>query len=117
MKATPILLAFLILLQGCSVYKGSLTLEEAIATQKQVKVRTTEYPKPLLFKRIEAVDGQYIGIPKRYSSSQAVVLQEEKITEIKEHDKTASTIISFTPLALIVAAGIILFSSDGADED
>ena len=116
MKTTPILLAFLILLQGCSVYKGSLTLEEAISTQKQVKVTTSEYPKPLQFKRIESVDGQYIGVPKRYSSSQAVILQEDKITGIKEHDKTASNIISFTPLAVILALGIILFSSGDGDD-
>jgi hypothetical protein len=116
MKTTPILLALLVLLQGCSVYKGSLTLEEAISTQKQVKVTTSEYPKPLQFKRIESVDGQYVGVPKRYSSSQAIILQEDKISEIKEHDKTASNIISFTPLAIILAVGIILFSnSDGGE--
>ncbi|NND52274.1 MAG: hypothetical protein HKN54_07700 [Flavobacteriaceae bacterium] len=116
MKSTPILLALLILLQGCSVYKGSLTLEEAISTQKQVKVTTSEYPKPIQFKRIEAVDGQYVGVPKRYSSSEAMILQEDKITEIKEHDKTASTIISFTPLAIILALGIVLFADgDGGN--
>lgn len=116
MKTTPILLALLLLLQGCTVYKGSISLEEAVSEEKKVKVTTTDNPKPFEFKRIELVDGQYIGIPKRYSASEPVTIQEEKITEIKEHDKTTSNIISFTPLAIILALGILLFTDgDGGD--
>ncbi|MEM7185292.1 MAG: hypothetical protein AAF466_01430 [Bacteroidota bacterium] len=114
MRTTPILLVLLLLFQSCSLYKGSITLEEAVASEKQVKVTSTEYPKPLQFKKIEQIDGQYVGLPKRYSSTEAIVLQKEKITKIKEHDKTASNIVNFTPLVLIATLGIILFA-DGDD--
>ena len=67
------------------------------------------------FKRIERIDGEYKGLPKRYSPAEEVVIKKETITQIKEHDKTMSNIISFSPLALILGLGIILFSSQGED--
>ena len=114
-KSITAFLAVLILSQGCTVYKGSITLEEAIAGKQKVKVTSSEYPKPLQFSRIELVNGEYVGMPKRYGSSTAVILQEDKITQIKEHDKTTSNIITFSPLALIVGLGIILFTSESED--
>jgi hypothetical protein len=116
MKITPILLALLLILQGCTAYKGSITLDEAVAGQQKVKVTTNDHPKPLEFSKIEKVDGNYIGLPKRYGTSEAVVLQKENITGIKEHDKTTSNIVTFSPLVLIAALGILLFSGDGGSE-
>ena len=110
-KLVAVFLAILLCSQGCTVYKGSITLDEAVAGKQKVKVTTSEFPKPLQFSRIEQVDGEYVGMPKRYGSSTAVILQEDKIKQIKEHDKTASNIITFSPLALILGLGIILFSS------
>lgn len=114
-KSVAVFLAILLLSQGCTVYKGSITLDEAVAGKQKVKVTTSEYPKPLQFSKIEQVNGKYVGMPKRYGSSKAVILQEDKITQIKEHDKTTSNIITFSPLALIVGLGIILFSSESED--
>ncbi|MEL6812977.1 MAG: hypothetical protein AAFP76_16755, partial [Bacteroidota bacterium] len=109
-----VLLASLVFFQGCTVYKGSITLEDAVAQQKKVKVITSDNPKPFEFKKIERVDGEYVGIPKRYSQAENITLKKETITEIKEHDKTMSTIITFSPLAIIVGLGVILFgNSDG----
>jgi len=109
------ILAFLILCQGCTAYKGSITLDEAVAGQQKVKVTTKDNPKPFEFSKIELVDGKYIGLPKRYKSTQAVELKKENINLIKEHDKTTSNIVTFSPLALIVVLGIVLFSSESED--
>ena len=114
-KSVAIFLAILLLSQGCTVYKGSITLDEAVAGKQKVKVTTSEYSKPLQFSKIEQVNGEYVGMPKRYGSSEAVILQKDKITQIKEHDKTTSNIITFSPLALIIGLGIILFSGESED--
>lgn len=107
------LFLIIMLSQGCTLYKGSISLENAVANQKKVKVYTSTNVKPYQFKRIEEDNGKYKGIPKRYSQASEVIVKKEDITLIKEHDKTASNIVSFTPLAIIVALGIILFSSEG----
>ncbi|NND62706.1 MAG: hypothetical protein HKN48_05885 [Flavobacteriaceae bacterium] len=105
-------LAFLLMLQGCTVYKGSITLEEAVQLQKKVKVTTSENEKPYEFAYIEDRNGDYVGLPARYKQYGEVELQKDKITEIKEHDKTMSTIITFTPIAIIVALGVVLFTNE-----
>ena len=110
-RSASLLLALLILFQGCSLYKGSITLEEAVASQKRVKVTTSENPKPLEFKRIELVNGEYKGFPNRYDHSGEKIINKESITEIKEYDKTASNVVTFAPIAIIVGIGILLFSS------
>lgn len=114
-RSAYLLLALLILFQGCSLYKGSITLEEAVASQKRVKVSTSENPKPLEFKRIELVNGEYIGLPNRYDHSGEKIINKESITEIKEYDKTASDVVTFAPIVIIIGIGILLFSgsSDG----
>lgn len=115
LKPVAVFLAIMIFSQGCTAYKGSITLDEAVAGQQKVKVTTSEYLKPIRFSRIEQQNGKYIGMPKRYGSAKAVILQEDKIIKIKEHDKTTSNIITFSPLALIVGLGIILFSNESED--
>jgi len=114
-KSVAVFFIIITMSQGCTVYKGSITLEEAVAGKQKVKVMTSEYPKPLQFSKIEEVNGEYVGMPKRYGASEAVILQKDKITQIKEHDKTTSNIITFSPLALIVGLGIILFSAESED--
>jgi hypothetical protein len=114
-RSASILLALLILFHGCSLYKGSITLEEAVASRKRVKVSTSENPKPLEFKRIELVNGEYKGLPNRYDHSGEKIINKEGITEIKEYDKTASDVVTFAPIMIIIGMGILLFSgsSDG----
>jgi len=112
-QGVPIAFALLLLLQSCTVYKGSITLEEAVSSQKKVKVYATSSEKALEFERIEKIDGAYKGIPKRYSQSQEVILDEENIRLIKEEDNTTSTIITFSPLVVIGILGMVLFSGDG----
>lgn len=114
-RSASILLALLILFHGCSLYKGSITLEEAVASRKRVKVSTSENPKPLEFKRIELVNGEYKGLPNRYDHSGEKIINKESITEIKEYDKTASDVVTFAPIVIIIGMGVLLFvgSSDG----
>ncbi len=111
-KRLACFLSFLLLLQGCTAYKGSITLQNAVQLQKKVKVTTTDSEKPYEFAYIEERDGKYIGQPARYKQYGEVELDEAKITQIKEHDKTVSTIVTFTPIAIIIAAGIILFTNE-----
>ncbi|MBL4662292.1 MAG: hypothetical protein JKY22_01725 [Flavobacteriaceae bacterium] len=115
LKSFAAFLAIIILSQGCTVYKGSITLEEAVAGRQKVKVTTTDSPKPMEFRRIELINGKYKGLPKRYSQSDEVVIKKENITRIKEHDKTGSNLLTFSPLVLIVGLGILLFSNGGED--
>ncbi|MEM7085323.1 MAG: hypothetical protein AAF489_04025 [Bacteroidota bacterium] len=115
LKSVAAFLAILVLSQGCTAYKGSITLDQAVAEKQKVKVTTKDNPKPYEFSKIELVDGKYIGFPKRYKSTKAVELKRENISLIKEHDKTTSNIITFSPLALIVGLGILLFSTGSED--
>jgi hypothetical protein len=114
-RSASLLLTLLILFHGCSLYKGSITLEEAVASRKRVKVSTSENPKPLEFKQIELVNGEYKGLPNRYDHSGEKIINKESITEIKEYDKTASDVVTFAPIVIIIGMGILLFSgsSDG----
>ncbi|MDC8002846.1 hypothetical protein POV27_02165 [Aureisphaera galaxeae] len=116
-RMSSFLLALLFVLQGCTVYKGSITLEQAVNGQRKVKVITSDSDTPKEYEKITLVDGEYRGTPKRYSQGTEEVIDTSKIVEIKEHDKTLSTIISFSPLVVIVAAGILLFSSESENED
>lgn len=105
------LLSILILFQSCTAYKGSLTLEQAVLDRKKVKVTTTQVEKPYQFEYIENREGKYVGIPARYKDYGEVTLDASKIVEIKEHDKTASTLLTFTPIAILVGLGVVLFTS------
>lgn len=102
----------LLLLQGCTLYKGSITLDEAVTWEKKVKVLSSDSEVPYQFEQIKLIDGQYVGIPKRYSQASEITLNPSNITEIKEHDKTLSNIVSFSPLAIIVGLGIFLLGSE-----
>ncbi len=116
-RLASLLLSVLFVLQGCTVYKGSISLDAAVMKQQKVKVTTTESEKPLEFEKINLVDGEYRGIPKRYSQGTEVVLDKDSIVEIKEHDKTLSNIISFSPLVIIIAAGVLLFSNESESSE
>ena len=111
MKTGLILLSILILFQGCSIYKGSITLDEAVAEQKRVKVTTTQNDQPLKFQRIEYINREYKGIVIENDRSQDIKLSKEDISRIKEYDKTASDVFTFTPLVLIVALGVLMFTN------
>lgn len=112
LRTISLLFTILILLQGCTVYKGNVTLDQAVTWEKKVKVMSSDNEEPYHFEHIKLRDGKYVGIPKRYSQSSEVILNPLNITEIKEHDKTLSTLISFSPLFIIAGLGIILFGSE-----
>ncbi|MBX2826755.1 MAG: hypothetical protein KTR22_01245 [Flavobacteriaceae bacterium] len=112
LRACSILLSVVFLLHGCTVYKGSVSLDEAVQGEKKVKIITSDSDTPKEYEKINLIDGEYRGIPKRYSQGSEEVIDTSKIVEIKEHDKTLSNIISFSPLAIIVALGVILFTNE-----
>ena len=105
------LLAFLILLQGCTVYKKqNISLEQAVATKGKVKLVTKTNDRHK-FKYITNVNGEYYGIDKRKGEVIKYPLHEKDINTIRPKSKGQSiaiTILAFSPL-IYVAGGLILF--------
>lgn len=112
-RLSSLLLAVLFFMQGCTAYKGSITLDEAVNGEQKVKVITRDNGKSLEFEKITLINGEYRGVPKRYSQSSEVVLNPENIAHIKEHDKVVSNMVTFSPLIVIAVVGIILFTNSG----
>lgn len=133
MKAISLLLVFLLLLQSCIVYNGpSISVEEAVASEKRAKVITADDQK-LKFNRLENKNDRLIGITKLRSSTAKklagmpakidgkyleVDLSSLDIEEIKLRDKSGSTVLTAIAIAgaLVViwyiVLGIILTNSD-----
>lgn len=79
-KLMAIVLSVIFLLQSCKTYQSkSSTVEDAILSQKQVKVKTSEN-KSYQFKNVQLEDDQLIGIAKRKSKT-AKELVTQIITE------------------------------------
>ncbi|MUP44986.1 hypothetical protein E0K83_04415 [Gramella sp. BOM4] len=61
-------LCFSFLCYSCSVYHSkSISLDEAVATGKKVKIETSE--DKLVFKRLKKIDSDYFGLAKKGSST------------------------------------------------
>ena len=95
-------LALLLLFQGCVIYRGPISLDEAVKQQKKVRVKT-QSNQEFKFKMIRRIDKEYIGIPlKLTDGNQNIKLNEEHIDWVKIHDKKASTLWSIlTPILVI----------------
>lgn len=111
-KSLTILLAFSILLSGCSIYyKKEATLNEAYLSKKPVKLITAENKKMYL-KKVIMNDSAYYGVYfyKGQEISFPISNQTNKSLRIK--NRTASTVLNVSGIVLPVAmvAVIIVFS-------
>lgn len=94
LKLISLLLAFVVLLQGCTVYKSTpITLEQAVQKETKTKVKwndgfTSKY------KKIIIENGNYYGVGKKYGEIQKSLLEGKKISKIKEKNKTLSAILN-----------------------
>lgn len=94
LKPISLLLAFVVLLQGCTVYKSTpITLEQAVQNESKTKVNwndgfTSKY------KKIIIENGDYYGVGKKYGEIQKSLLEGKKISKIKEKNKTLSAILN-----------------------
>ena len=100
------LLAFLILFQGCTVYKKqNISLKEAANTNSKVKV-ITEENKTQKYLYIINKNGEYYGIKKINNKRTEAPLQQENLKGIRIKDKSTSNIYTAVLLGgitLIVA--------------
>jgi len=116
-RPITLLLAFVMLFQGCTVYKSaSVTFDEAVRAETKVKLKTKN-SETLKFNKLELEDGQYFGVKEinkddafNISKMEIVKTQidENNIEVIKIKDKTMSTILPFA--IPVVLFGILLGS-------
>ncbi|MEL0457523.1 hypothetical protein WJN01_14885 [Flavobacteriaceae bacterium SZ-1-7] len=96
----------LVLLQSCVAYKkGNYTLEQAVAEQNRVKVRTAE-GKTIKYEKVEFLDGTYYGRKMIKGKSSLVALDEEDISDVMLQNKKMSTQLSI--IAPFVVIGVVL---------
>jgi hypothetical protein len=126
LKPITYLLAFLILYQGCVIYKKKpSTIDEAVRANTNVRIETKDN-QTIKFKRIEFKNGQYLGISKSLKTHKEInitsglveekikienlqtPLQENNISEILIKSKTMSTVV---PIAFVASTAIIIFMS------
>ena len=105
-RLIAITLGILVLLQSCVAYKkGNYTLEQAVAEQNRVKVRTVE-GKTIKYQKIEMLDGKYYGRKTIKGKSSLVALVEEDISDVMLQNKKMSTQLSI--IAPFVVIGVVL---------
>ena len=113
--ALSVFLAFVMLSQSCRVYDaGSLTVDQAVASESFVKIRRHE-GKPLKYKRLIEEDGKYYGITKKRGKEIKHEISIDTIKKIKRKNKTWSTIATITggsAIALLTIVTIALASFD-----
>ena len=133
MKQFSSLLALLLLLQACSVYhSGSVSVKEAVAAEKKVKIITADQQK-YRFKRLELEGGHLTGITKPRSATAKklagmpakfdgkyleVDLSDMDIEEVRLRNKfhsTASTIVVIAVSAMLVYFIVFLIGFSQAD--
>lgn len=103
-----LLLSFLFLFQNCHVYhKVPISLDEAVAADKRMKVISTDGEK-YKFRKIEKKDSIYYGLTKIKDQKVKVPLKIEKIKSIHPVNKATSTALSVgiavaVPIAILYA--------------
>lgn len=104
-KIVPITLVFVMLLQSCSIYKKTpVTLDEAAKANSKVLVERTNKEKFKL-KKIENIDGKYLGKKKVKGETVSIQLDEKDIQSIRVLDKSKSTVAT---VFLVVGSAILI---------
>lgn len=106
------LLAFTIILQGCTIYKKqNISLKEALTMQgvkakKKVKVVTLDN-ETQKYNYVTAVNDEYFGVKKGKDGLTQIPLKQENLKTIKIQDKALSVVVSV--LSFLGTLGIIAF--------
>jgi len=111
LRSIAFFLSCLIILQGCTVYKGTnLTLDDAVRSDGKVKV-ITNYDTKLKYKRVEMENNTFYGVKKVKGEEVKDKLYKEDLKTVKIKDKTLSTIgtifiawLSAIPIAIGIYA-------------
>lgn len=110
-KTTAVVLAFLVLLQGCVVYhKTPTTLEQASNEYIKTKITNTDN-ETTKYKYITFEEGTYYGVNKRSGELVKTPLNSEEINRILIKNRTASTWVTVTVIATpVIALGVALIA-------
>ncbi len=109
-----LLFTLLILLQSCRIYhRKSITLDQAIKEQKQVKIKTVDN-KTLKFKKLIYEDGEYYGIKTSAFTYEIhkIPFDKSKLQSIRLHNKTMSIIYGagLSIVLIIIIGGYVVFA-------
>ncbi|MDH3699528.1 MAG: hypothetical protein OEQ81_12755 [Flavobacteriaceae bacterium] len=115
-KTTALVLAFLVLFQGCVVYhKTPTTLEQARQEHIKTKITNTDN-ETAKYKYITYEEGTFYGVKKESGELVKYPLNEEDIVKIITKNKTASTWVTVTVIAVpIIALGIAMIAVANSD--
>ncbi|MBT8235656.1 MAG: hypothetical protein KJO04_05655 [Bacteroidia bacterium] len=106
-KSITILLALLVLFQGCVVYhKTPTTLEQARQEHIKTKITNTDN-ETMTYKYITYEEGTFYGVTTRYGKEVKKPLNDEDIVRIITKNKSASTWVTVTVIAGPIIALII----------
>ena len=87
LKPVSYLLTFLILLQGCIIYKKKpVTINEAVKANTNVRIETKDN-QLIKFKRIEFENGQYFGINKFHKEFIKTSIEVDMVENVKIKNK------------------------------
>lgn len=112
------ILVLLILLQSCTVYrKTPISLNQAIESESEVKVKTIMNAKTFKFNRISEENGNFYGIKKGEDKIVKTPLDSKNILSIREKDRSASTILTIVVIVGSIMAVLIgaFLASGGPD--
>jgi len=113
LKPVAFALSFLILLQGCTVYKSTpVSLEQASQIDASVRVITKNDEK-LKFDRIIKDNDTYYAINNKSQTNVGVPIDTMQVREIKIKDKAVSTVLIFGVffIPVLVVAAIVTSSN------
>ena len=103
LKPISYLIAFLILLQGCTVYKRTpVTLTEAVKANTKVKIKTLDN-KTLKYRHIGFQNDKYLGYIKHGKELLRISIKEDMIKKIQLKDNTMSSILTISTIVLVAS--------------
>lgn len=108
LKPISLLLTFVVILQGCTIYKQqNITLESAAIQGAKVKVVTKDN-KTQKYLYITSVNDEYFGVIKGKDGLLKIPLQQENIKNINIKNKAASLAVNILASFGILSAVTIL---------
>ena len=105
------LLSTVLVFQSCRVYhKESVSLTEAIQSEKRVKIKTSSN-KTLKFSKLTFEDGKYYGINFNQNSGkyQKIPLDENKLQTIRLQNKPLSIILGIA-IPIVTFVGLVFLA-------
>lgn len=115
-KSIALMLSLIIIFQSCRVYHSdSVSLTEAIKSEKRVKIKTANN-KTLKFSKLSFEDGKYYGINFNQNSGkyQKILLNENEVQTIRLHNKPLSIILGIA-IPIVTFVGLVFLALLGWD--